>query len=148
MGERRGATLAVGDDAAGATLAAAGLPVLRLADVSMAPGEPATPGLGDPVVAFASGADLVWHSNRSLLGAALSMGTFLGLDAHRPWLSTLALSSWDGMHALLVGLDAGATMVLAPRGSPLSTRSPVRVSARRGGPSTPRSAPPATRSVR
>lgn len=111
-------TLVVGDDRGVASLAGTGLPVLGLADVSVTPEALSTPGLGDPVVALSSGRDLAWHSNRSMLGAALSMGTFLGLDAHRPWLSTLALSSWDGMHALMVGLDAGATMVLADPGEP------------------------------
>lgn len=113
-----GATLAVGDALGVVSLAGTGLPVVGLADVSVSPEAVSAPGLGDPVIAFASGSDLAWHSNRSLLGAALSMGTFLGLDAHRPWLSTLALSSWDGMHALMVGLDAGATMVLADPGEP------------------------------
>jgi acyl-CoA synthetase (AMP-forming)/AMP-acid ligase II len=113
-----GATLAVGDELGAATLSGTGLPVVRLAEVSVAPEPAPAPGLGEPVIAIASGSDLAWHSNRSLLGAALSMGTFLGLDAHRPWLSTLALSSWDGMHALMVGLDAGAAMVLAEPGEP------------------------------
>lgn len=110
------AGLAVGDDAGAAALAGTGLPVVRLAELNVAPEAGPAPALGDPVVAFGSGTDLVWHSNRSLLGAAISMSTFLGLDAHRPWLSTLPLSSWDGLHALLVGLDAGATVLLAPAG--------------------------------
>jgi acyl-coenzyme A synthetase/AMP-(fatty) acid ligase len=112
------ATLAVGDERGAAFLAATGLPVVRLSDVSATPEPTPSPGLGDPVIALPAGSDLAWHSNRSLLGAALSMATFLGLDSHRPWLSTLALSRWDGMHALMVGLELGATMVLADPGEP------------------------------
>lgn len=110
------ANLAVGDATGAAALAATGLPVVRLADVSVAPEVVPAPGLSDPVLAFPSGTDLAWHSNRSILGAALSMGTFLGLDTTRPWLSTLPLSSWDGAHALMVGLDAGTAMALAAPG--------------------------------
>lgn len=110
------ATVAVGDATGAAALASTGLPVLRLADVNVAPEAAPSPGLADPVLAFPSGEDLAWHSNRTILGAALSMGTFLGLDSSRPWLSTLPLSTWDGLHALMVGLDTGTTMVLAPPG--------------------------------
>lgn len=110
------AGMAVGDDLGAAALASSGLPTVRLADLNVAPEPGPAPGLADPVIAVASGADLAWHSNRSLLGAAISMSTFLALDANRPWLSTLPLSSWEGMHALFVGLDAGATVLLAPAG--------------------------------
>ncbi len=111
-----GATLAVGDMQGAQSLGGTGLTVIGLDELSGSPQQRPAPELGQPVLAFPTGGDVAWHSNRSLLGAALSMGTFLGLDAQRPWLSTLALSSWDGVHALMVGLDAGATMVLADPG--------------------------------
>lgn len=110
------ADLAVGDGVGAAALASSGLTAVRLSELDVAPEPQPAPGLGDPVVALPSGADLAWHSNRSLLGAAISMNTFLGLDAQRPWLSTLPLSTWDGMHAVFVGLDAGATVLLAGPG--------------------------------
>ncbi len=115
-----GATLACADDIGATTAAATGLPVLRLSDLSGAAssGEESAPstGLNDPVLALTADDDLVWHSNRSLLAGALSLGTFLGIGAGRPWLSTASLSTWEGIYGLTVPLAFGVTAVLAPPG--------------------------------
>ncbi len=115
-----GATMACADEVGSATAAAAGLAVSRLADLSGsastgASSQPGT-GLNDPVVAVAGGDDLVWHSNRSLLAGAVSLGTFLGTGSGRPWLSTAAPSTWEGIYGLAVPLASGVTAVLAPPG--------------------------------
>lgn len=62
---------------------------------------------------------VVRHSDRSLLAMAISMATFV--DAHRdaPWLSTLPLSSWQGLMAALIPLYLGSPLVLpAPDSDP------------------------------
>lgn len=56
----------------------------------------------------------VTHSNRSLLAMAISMATFIDADRTSPWLSTLPLSTWEGLMAVLLPLHAGAPVVIPP----------------------------------
>jgi hypothetical protein len=62
------------------------------------------------------GSDVVWHSHRSLLGGALSMGAFWSVSPARRWLSTVPVSTWEGLYGLTVPLAAGAGVLLAPPG--------------------------------
>lgn len=54
------------------------------------------------------------HSDRSLLAMAISMATFLDADRKSAWLSSLPLSSWQGLMAVIIPLYLGAPLVLPP----------------------------------
>ncbi len=109
-----GATMACGDDRGAASLASTGLPVIRLSGLTGAASGPCPRATSDRALAVSSNGDTVWHSHRSIVGGALSLQTFLGLGPQRPWLSTHAISTWQGVYGLTVPLAAGATVVLAP----------------------------------
>lgn len=111
--------IAAGDAQGQRSLSSSGLPVLRLDEVlglSERADRPFLPGLADRLVAVASGDDLAWHSHRSLLGGAVSLQTFLEVGPQRPWLTTVPISTWEGIYGLTVPLAAGASVVLAPPG--------------------------------
>lgn len=109
-----GATMACGDEAGAAALASTGLGVIRLGGLTGSPGERCPRSTSERVVAIGSNGDTAWHSHRSIIGGALSLQTFLGLGPQRPWLSTHAISTWQGVYGLTAPLAAGATVVLAP----------------------------------
>lgn len=78
------------------------------------------PGMSSPLqpaLALAGEDGRVVHSNRSLLAMAISMSTFLDADHSSPWLSTLPLSTWEGVMAALLPLYLGAPLVLPPQGA-------------------------------
>lgn len=82
---------------------------------------PAVPGPIDPraaavVIEGLDGAP-VSHSNRSLLAMAISMATYLDATQDGPWMSTLPLSSWEGLMAVLAPLHLGAPLVIPPAGA-------------------------------
>ncbi|MBA4180224.1 MAG: hypothetical protein C0506_06495 [Anaerolinea sp.] len=79
------------------------------------PGELLDPRL--PAVLVPGGRAGVWHSNRSLLAMAISMATYLDAGRERPWISTLPLSTWEGLMALLTPLHLGAPLVIPPPGA-------------------------------
>lgn len=114
-----GASLCVADAVGASVAGAAGLPVLRLADVNVAP-EPVSSqpgaGLASPLFAVPTDDVLAWHSHRSLLGGAVSMQTFFSVDDQRPWLSTIDISAWQGLYGVTVPLSSGATVVLSGPG--------------------------------
>lgn len=60
---------------------------------------------------------VVRHSDRSLMAMAISMATFVDADRDAPWLSTLPLSSWQGLMAALIPLYLGSPLILPPQGS-------------------------------
>lgn len=112
-------------DTAGATAAsAAGGQVVRLADLTQ--GAPAEAGAGphiglhDAAVAVpgAPGGASAWHSHHSILATAVSIATFLQVDATVPWVSAQPLASWEGLAGVTVPLFAGSTLVL-PADEPL-----------------------------
>jgi len=106
-------------DSIGAAALGSATGVTRLADLGSA-GDPAQPAPPMPldarILGVPTGGDLVWHSHRSMVGGAHSMRAFLGASAARPWLSTLPLSTWEGVYGITVPLAAGAGVVLAPGG--------------------------------
>jgi len=59
----------------------------------------------------------VSHSNRTLLAMAISMATFIDADHGGPWLSTLPLSSWEGLMAALIPLYLGKPLVIPRPGA-------------------------------
>lgn len=79
---------------------------------------PAVPAAGLdprlPAVVLEGDAGPVSHSNRSLLAMAISMATFLDAPLSEPWLSTLPLSRWEGLMAVLLPLHLGAALVIPP----------------------------------
>jgi acyl-CoA synthetase (AMP-forming)/AMP-acid ligase II len=114
-----GASVWVGDASGAAAAGSAGVGILRLADVAVAPA-PGTvlpaPAIRAPLIGIPTEDSLAWHSSRSLLGAAVSMQAYYSVEGGRPWLSTLDVSDWQGIVGAIVPLAAGATAVLAPPG--------------------------------
>lgn len=97
-----GNAVVAGEEQPGETAA---VPDIRTLD----PGRPAVviEGLNGPVS----------HSNRSLLAMAISMATFVDASRDGPWLSTLPLSTWEGLMAVLLPLHLGAPLVIPPPGA-------------------------------
>ncbi|MBK9546839.1 MAG: AMP-binding protein [Dehalococcoidia bacterium] len=67
-----------------------------------------------PAVVIEGGDGPVSHSNRSLLAMAISMATFVDAGRDSPWFSTLPLSTWQGLMAVLLPLHLGAPLVIPP----------------------------------
>ncbi|MBX7161942.1 MAG: AMP-binding protein [Acidimicrobiia bacterium] len=121
------ATIALADGAGAAAASADGRQVVRLAELCAAPrGSVQDPegerriGLGDAAVALpgAPGGAAAWHSHHSLLATAVSIATFLQLDASLPWVSAQPLATWEGLAGVMAPLLAGTTVVL-PGAEPL-----------------------------
>ena len=95
----------------------AGAPPAATGDASATPtpGELLDPRL--PAVLVPGVKAAAWHSNKSLLAMAISMATFLDAGSSRPWISTLPLSTWEGLMALLIPLHLGAPLVVPPPGA-------------------------------
>lgn len=77
-------------------------------------------GLLEPTrgsVTIDGGTAPVNHSDRSLLSMAISMATFVDADRNSPWLSSLPLSSWQGLMAVVIPLYLGAPLVLPAPGA-------------------------------
>ncbi len=119
VAQTAGASACCADAAGAAAAASTGLPVLRWGDVS-GPADPVagvpTAALSAPLVGVPTDSVLAWHSHGSLLGGAVSMQTFYGVDDQRPWLSTLDVSTWAGLYAITIPLAAGAAAVMASPG--------------------------------
>lgn len=116
---RSGTTVCCGDALGASTAASAGLQAIRMSELAGSP-EPILVGtngvLSAPAIAAPTENNLAWHSHKSLLGGAISLGTFFGVDDQRPWMSTIDVSSWQGIYGVAVPLAAGASVVLSPPG--------------------------------
>jgi len=89
-----------------------------LPETAPVPGGESSGTLTKPVLGLDARGTVAWHSQRSLVAGALSLGAFLELGADRPWLSTFPLASWEGIFGLTVPLAAGAPVVLGAAGEP------------------------------
>jgi len=78
------------------------------------PAVPAGLALQAPAITIEGPRGAVSHSNRSLLAMAISMATFVDAGRASPWLSTLPLSTWEGLMAVLIPLQLGETLVIPP----------------------------------
>lgn len=78
----------------------------------------ASAGSATAALAVAGRSGPVWFSQRALLAGALGLGSFYGLRPEGAWVTTLPLSSWQGVQGLLAPLLAGLTVVVAEPGEP------------------------------
>lgn len=104
-------------DAGGAVALGPAASTVRLGDLAgTTPAATDTVDRSARLAGFVVGGDVVWHSHRSLLGGALSMGAFWSVSPARRWLSTVPVSTWEGLYGLTIPLAAGAGVLLAPPG--------------------------------
>ena len=76
------------------------------------------PALETPVVSIKGKGGVAAHSHRSLMANAISLATFLGPEAGRPWLLSRPLDTWEGLVSLLLPLYLGSPVVIQSDADP------------------------------